>query len=59
MRAWMFGTDADPASSREARNIWLDRYRRHNKAVLDYFADDNERLLTLNFSAGDGWDEAL
>jgi hypothetical protein len=56
MRAWMFGKDADPASSREARILWLDRYRRHNEAVLDYFAGDNERLLTLNFSAGDGWE---
>ena len=57
MRAWMFGKDADPASSHEARRFWLDRYRCHNKAVLDYFADDNKRLLRVNFSAGDGWDK--
>jgi Sulfotransferase domain len=55
MRAWMFGTHADPASSREARNIWLDRYRQHNDAVQAYFSGDNERLLTLNLCEGDGW----
>ena len=56
MRAWMFGKYADPASSRQARNSWLDRYRRHNEAVLNYFASHNEPLLKLSFSEGDGWE---
>ena len=57
MRAWVFGKYADPASSPAARDFWLNLYRRHNQAVSAYFADEDERLLTLNFSEGDGWEK--
>ena len=33
MREWMFGRHANPASSPEARQAWLDAYRAHNAAV--------------------------
>jgi len=39
------------------REVFLERYRRHNQEVRDYFKDRPTDLLELNMSAGCGWYE--
>ena len=36
--------------------LYLERYRRHNREVRDYFRDRSEDLLVMNLVAGDGWE---
>jgi hypothetical protein len=54
MRSWMFGEHADPASSPEAQAAWLNAYRAHNAAVLNYF-QDKPGFLVMDIFSGDGW----
>ena len=39
-------------------DVFLERYRRHNREVLAYFAERPDDLLMVDFSTGAGW-EAL
>ena len=48
-RALYGRTDFDAAT-------FLERYRRHNREVLDYFADRPADLLVMDLTAGDGFD---
>ncbi|MBE9078318.1 hypothetical protein IQ241_13620 [Romeria aff. gracilis LEGE 07310] len=43
-----------PQVSREAM---IQRYRRHNDEVTDYFRDRSDSLLVVNWGKGDGWKE--
>jgi hypothetical protein len=54
MRSWLFGEHADPASSPEAQVAWLNAYRAHNTAVLNYF-QDKPNFLVMDIFSGDGW----
>ena len=36
--------------------IYLQRYRRHNQEVRDYFRGRPEDLLVMNLAGGDGWE---
>lgn len=54
MRSWLFGEHADPASSPEAQVAWLNAYRAHNAAVLNYF-QDKPNFLVMDIFSGDGW----
>lgn len=56
LRQWVFGDYADPSASAAARAAWLDGYRRHNAAVEEHFAGRSD-FLTIDVTAGDGWDE--
>lgn len=38
-------------------DVFLERYRRHNREVLEYFKDRPDDLLVVDFCAGAGWDE--
>lgn len=38
-------------------DVFLERYRRHNREVQAYFADRPEDLLVIDLCAGQGWDE--
>lgn len=38
-------------------DLFLARYRKHNQAVKDYFADRPDDFLVINFEAGDGFPE--
>jgi len=38
-------------------NIYIQRYERHNQAVLDYFKHRPNDLLVLKLTEGDGWDK--
>jgi hypothetical protein len=53
MRAWMFGQYADPSASHEAKQAWLDKFRKHNEDILEYFKDRQDDLLVLTLGSGD------
>lgn len=53
MREWIYGV-GDPAGN-EA--VYRDRYERHNREVVDYFADRPDDLLVFRLADGDAWDE--
>jgi hypothetical protein len=38
-------------------NVFLERYRRHNAEVLEYFRYRQRDLLIMNVDKGDGWDK--
>ena len=53
MREWIYGV-GDPVG---AEAIYRERYERHNREVLDYFADRPDDLLVLNIADGRGWED--
>lgn len=53
MREWIYGVGR-PKGNEE---VYIARYKRHNREVLDYFKDRPEDLLVFNLSGGDGWKE--
>ena len=55
MRQCMFGEFADPNSSPEARQKWLDAYNAHNEAVLAHFAGRDD-FLVMDVTKQTGWD---
>ena len=56
MRVWMFGPHANPASSAESRQAWLEAYRSHNAAVRDFFATRPHQYFEFDPTREDGWD---
>ena len=56
MREWMFGPHANPASSPQARQAWLDAYRAHNAAVREFFATRGQQYLELDPTREGKWD---
>ena len=44
-------------SMRFHKNVYLQAYRRHNQAVIDYFAHRPNDLLILNICNGEGWEQ--
>ena len=52
MREWIYGVGT-PLGNETA---YLARYRRHNKAVLEYFQGRDD-LLVMDLERGDGWSE--
>lgn len=53
MREWIYGVGHPQGN--EA--IYLERYNRHNREVLEYFADRPQDFLLMDLAAGDGWDK--
>ncbi len=53
MRRWIYGV-GDPQGN---ESIYLQRYKRHNAEVLDYFKNRSDDLLIMNLASGDGWDK--
>ena len=37
--------------------IYLERFRRHEREVREYFADRPDDLLVVDWEQGDGWSE--
>jgi len=56
MRVWMFGPHANPASSPESRQAWLDAYRAHNAAVRGFFASRPNQYFEFDPTREGGWD---
>ena len=36
---------------------YIERYKKHNERVLEYFQDKQEKLLILDITKGDGWEK--
>jgi hypothetical protein len=53
MRRWIYGVGHPKGNE----NIYLERYRSHNKSVKDYFQGRENDLLIVNWENGDGWKE--
>ena len=51
MRAWIYGI-GHPEGNEQA---YLDRYRRHNDEVREYFRSRPDDLLVMDITQGDGW----
>jgi Sulfotransferase domain len=51
MREWIYGVGA-PVGHEQ---VFLDRYRRHNQEVVEYFEDRTDDLLVMRVTEGDGW----
>jgi hypothetical protein len=53
MREWIYGVGC-PEGNEE---IYVQRYERHNREVLEYFKDRPDDLLTFDMPKGDGWEQ--
>lgn len=51
MREWIYGVGC-PVGNEE---IYVSRYERHNREVLDYFRHRPDDLLVLRITEGEGW----
>jgi hypothetical protein len=54
MREWIYGPGhGSPLGNEE---LYLERYRRHNREVIEHFADRPDDLLVMDITRGDGWE---
>jgi hypothetical protein len=53
MREWIYGFGCPKGNEK----IYLERYRKHNKEVIEYFKNRPDDLLILSLERGDGWNE--
>ena len=53
MRAWIYG-HGSPAGHEAA---YVERYERHNREVVEYFASRPGDLLVLRITEGEGWEQ--
>jgi hypothetical protein len=51
MREWIYGVGCPKGNE----GVYIARYERHNREVLEYFKDRSEQLLVLDITAGEGW----
>jgi hypothetical protein len=54
MREWIYGTGLGSPIGHE--ELYVERYRRHNREVLAYFARRPDDLLVMDVTRGDGWE---
>lgn len=54
MREWIYGAGFGSPIGNEDR--YLERFRRHNREVLEHFADRPHDLLVMDVTRGDGWE---
>ena len=55
MRRWIYGEGAGCPEGNE--DTYVARYERHNKEVLEYFANRPDDLLVFDLPKGDGWNK--
>lgn len=53
MRHWIYGVGCPQGNE----TVFVERYERHNREVLEYFRDRPGDLLLLDLPAGHGWPE--
>ena len=53
MREWIYGPGNGNPTGKEA--IYIERYERHNREVLDYFKDRPGDFIVLDIAAPDAW----
>jgi hypothetical protein len=52
-RWWIYGKGSPVGNE----DIYLERFRRHEREVREYFADRPDDLLVVDWERGDGWSE--
>lgn len=52
MREWIYGN----GRPRGNEDLYLGRYDRHNREVIEYFSDRPEDFLIMHLTEGDAWD---
>jgi hypothetical protein len=55
MREWIYGPGLGSPIGNES--LYMARYRRHNREVLEHFGRRSDDLLMMDITSGDGWDE--
>ena len=55
MRRWIYGENAGCPEGNE--DIYVARYKRHNREVLEHFKDRPDDLLVIDLPADAGWDK--
>ena len=53
MRLWIYKKDCLVGNE----EIYLETFREHNRAVLEYFKDRPDDLLIVNWEKGEGWEQ--
>ncbi|MZR64160.1 sulfotransferase family protein [Alcanivorax sp. DP30] len=53
MRKWIYG----PGSPVGNENVYLERYKRHNQEVREYFKGRASDFIEVDIMSGDGWPE--
>lgn len=53
MRQWIYGVGCPEGNE----DIYLERYKQHNREVAEYFKKARKPLLVMNLEKGDGWDK--
>jgi hypothetical protein len=53
MREWIYGV----GWPRGNETVYVSRYERHNREVLEYFSQRPDDLLVLRLTEGDGWEK--
>lgn len=51
MREWIYG----PGRPKGNEQIYVERYEKHNRDVMEYFHDRPDDLLVMDLTRGDGW----
>lgn len=51
MRQWIYGVGCPEGNE----DVYVARYERHNREVLEYFRDRPDDLLVMDLPGGDGW----
>jgi sulfotransferase family protein len=53
MREWIYGV----GSPKGNEDVFVERYERHNRDVLEHFRNRPEDLLVLRITEGEGWEK--
>lgn len=53
MRKWIYGA----GSPKGNESLYVNRFERHNREVVEYFKGRSEDFLILDFANGDGWEK--
>lgn len=53
MHEWLYGIGVLNGNEQ----LYLERYQRHNREVLEYFSDRPQDFLIMNLEGGDGWEK--
>ena len=53
MREWIYGS----GHPKNNEDIYVARYERHNREVLEYFKERSNDLLVLKITSGEGWEK--
>jgi len=51
MREWIYGVGHPEGNE----DVYIARYERDNREVMEYFKHRSEQLLVFNITAGEGW----